>query len=64
MKTRNALRVALTLSGKYDLPTKLKVKGRDMYGNEVEEEIPEVDTERMERDIDAILAKESQPGEG
>jgi len=56
MKTRNAIYAALVLSGKYDLPEKLRISGFDAYGKPVTEEIPQIDTVRLERDLAAILA--------
>ena len=59
MDQRNALRLALSMSGKYDLPgKKLTLKGYDMYGMPMQEEVPETDGARMEADIDAILCGE------
>ncbi len=58
MKTRNALRLALSLSGKYNIAGTLTVSGYDAYGKPVTETIPNVDGTRLEADVDKILRGE------
>jgi len=56
MKDRTAITVALVMTGKYDIPGKFRtVKGRDQYGEEKEDQIPELDHERLTADIDAMM---------
>ncbi len=51
MRIDRAIRTAMIFSGKYDTGKKLKVTGVDAWSNHVEEEIDEVDMERLERDL-------------
>jgi hypothetical protein len=56
MKHRTIIKLALIWNGNYDIPGEsLKIKGFDMYGNEMEEEIPKIDTKRLESDVDAAM---------
>ncbi len=57
VKTETALRIALILSGRYDIPgVRFRVIGRDAYGVPVSETIPAIDTDRLNADLAPILA--------
>ncbi len=59
MKTRNAIRVALVLSGKYNIAgSTLTVSGFDAFGKPMTEKISDVDTEMLEKDVEAIMCGE------
>lgn len=56
MKTRTIVEAALSWSGKYDIPGEsVSVGGWDMYGKPITETIPAVDTQRLQKDVDAVL---------
>jgi hypothetical protein len=61
MKTRNAIRIALIMSGKFDLPDAgYTVTGTDQYGNPVTEQIKGIDTARLELEVDRLMAVPSK----
>ena len=57
MKTENAIRIMLSLSGEYDIPGKfLIVFGHDAYGCAIEEKIPVVDDVALELEVKRKLS--------
>lgn len=56
MKTSNAIRCALILSGRYNSRTDtVTVKGTDLHGEPTEITVPALDGAALERDVQAIL---------
>lgn len=58
MEVRTGIALALVMSGKYYLPQTQTVKGRDQYGEFIDLQIPTIDNDRLERDIEAIMRGE------
>jgi hypothetical protein len=56
MRLRTAITMALIMSGKYDLPRTVTVQGLDQYGEPFSETNPDIDSERLEADVDKVLA--------
>ena len=56
MKTENAIRAALIMSNKFDLPEILIVRGRDQFGKPIEVTIPAVDAEALEAEVRRLMA--------
>jgi hypothetical protein len=59
MQERHIIMMGLIWSGRYNIPGKFQiVKGRGVYGEPVEEQIPELDHARLDADVDAIMKGE------
>lgn len=57
MRYRTAVECALIFSGKYNIPGEFEtVHGRDQYGEPMSEQVPKIDTVRLEADLEAIMA--------
>lgn len=67
MNDKTAIRLALIMTGKYDLPAPEHagyiIKGTDAFGNDVSEQIRAVDEVALDRDVQLVIdGKMPAPG--